>query len=99
MGILISRNQTCGLCQSPLGSENRIGFPAFVPKNHRFSQYSDCVYHERCFNQWPNQVTFLALYEAYKEVWKTRPRGASMAQADAWGKHAFDKIFAAGMLK
>jgi len=98
MAQIIAGKTTCLLCGNKIHNiDEAIAFPAFVPEGHVFHQFSDGVFHRRCFAAWEHHERFQELYDAYVRVWKSRPSNLSVNELEKWGKSAFDKIFREGM--
>ncbi len=73
--------------------------PAFVPRGHEFSAFSDGVFHRDCFAKWEEHERFQQLYNDYDRVWKTRPSNLAFEEIEEWGRQAFEKVFSEGMVE
>lgn len=91
MALIFPGKTTCALCQRIIETEDEvIGFPAFLPSEHRFYRYSDAAFHRQCFQEWPDGPEFEHLYQRFRRIWESRPKNlASLEEIDAWGKKAF----------
>lgn len=94
MALLFPGKTPCVLCGRVIQNEERaVGFPAFLPKHHRFHRYSDEVFHDQCFQTWPDKFEFERLYQNYRDIWESRPRHfSSLEEVEAWGKEAFKDL-------
>ena len=93
MALIIAGKTKCVICGKVLDpSDEVIGFPAFIPPGHEFSGYSDSAFHPTCFQLWSDHDRFQQLYDNYRKVWDSRPSDLSFAEAEEWGKHAFDDV-------
>ena len=100
MAQIIPGKTNCCICGEPIASAtDAIGFPAFVPYGHEFERYSDCAFHYGCFMSWDKHERFQKLYDDYKRIWGSRPKELTLEEFEAWGKAAFDELFARGMTK
>ena len=99
MAQIVSGKSKCRICGEVIDlSHKPIAFPAFVPRDHEFSEYADSVFHSKCFESWKDHRRFQELYEHYRQVWGSRPSDLSFVEIDDWGKHAFDEVFHKGMI-
>lgn len=91
MALFFPGKTACILCgQVILRSEDAIGFPAFLPKQHRLQRFSDSVFHIRCYQAWPEKTDFEQIYRKYLEIWDSRPRNLdSLKDIEDWGRDAF----------
>ena len=98
MAIFIEGKSICVRCGKTIESSAEVvGFPAFVPKNHEFSDFSDAAFHKECFLAWKDHEQFQSLYSDYERVWKSRPSDLSFEEIEEWGKQAFAQVFENGM--
>lgn len=98
MANVILGKTRCVICRKAIESlQDAIAFPAFVPAGHEFSAFSDGVFHEACFKEWDKHLQFQRLYDEYKRIWESQPKGLSFEEIDAWGKRAFAELFREGM--
>jgi hypothetical protein len=88
---LILDGTTCRLCGKQLRSgEELASFPAFLPAEHRLARYSDAAFHHACFEESIDHEEVETLYELYRSIWASRPRGLkTVAEMEAWSRHAF----------
>lgn len=91
MVLLLPGHTKCRLCSAViLENDEVVGFPAFLTTAHRFHQFSDSVFHERCFEACPERDAVLAVYTRWSEIWDARPRDLKTLEAmEAWGIEAF----------
>ena len=95
MAIVFQGKTQCRLCGRSLESKSEaMAFPAFVPKGHFFSSYSDSAYHRECLDKWEHRDAFLSLYAAYRAVWESRPVGLGYEEAALWFQERLEKVFA-----
>ena len=74
MAIIIKGKSKCTICNNVIADcDDIIAFPAFIPSDHIFSQYSDAAYHSDCFASWEYGKELLALYEGYNAIYSQRP--------------------------
>jgi hypothetical protein len=98
MVITISKKTTCALCGEILDSSPAsVGFPAFVPKGHKFAAFSDSAFHQACFQRWEHHAEFEQLFRDYQRIWESRPKDVGLAEAEEWGRSVFNELFAPGM--
>ena len=98
MAILVEGKTHCRLCGKEIrNASEALAFPAFIPKGHVYSDYSDSAYHRECFTEWQHQAAFLSLYEAYRQVWESRPAGLPYEKAARWFQESINRVFSAGM--
>lgn len=95
MALIIPGKTPCSLCEQPISNaEDAIGFPAFLPKYHHLSRFSDNTFHIQCFQSWSKRQEFEQLYQTYRSIWDSRPRELkTLKESEAWGKEAFKKFF------
>jgi hypothetical protein len=94
MALFFSGKTTCLLCGEILQTETEIlGFPAFIPKSHSLSEYSEGVFHRNCYENWGRKDEFALLYKKYCEIWNSRPAHLkSLKEIEDWGKKAFKDL-------
>ncbi len=99
MAQFIAGKTKCCICGNAiLTTEEIVAIPAFVPKGHVFSSYSDGTFHKDCFLVWEDHEQFKSLYDDYQRIWDSRPRNISFHEMEEWGEFAFAKVFEKGML-
>lgn len=65
---------TCALCSAAITEEaDKIAFPEFLPEGHHLRQYSNAVFHRKCFNEWQRRDEFLEIFERWKRIYRERP--------------------------
>ena len=91
MAIIICGSTPCGLCREPLLKEDYIvAFPAFLPQEHELGRFSDGAFHHDCWDAEPARREFECLYERYRAIWESRPRGRrTLGEMRAWSQEAF----------
>jgi hypothetical protein len=94
MAIFISGKSTCRICgQVLLQDQEKVGFTHFLPKSHKWWEYSDGVFHRACFESWPDHEEFNKLYKRFREIWDSRPKDlTSMEEKDKWMREAFKEF-------
>jgi len=99
MAVIVPNKTKCVICGDVIiSAKDAVAFPAFIPCGHKFSQFSDSVFHADCFSSWSERETFQSLYDTYRKIWDTRPSNLeSLEDIEAWGRNAFDDLFAPGM--
>jgi hypothetical protein len=74
MAIVIPGKSCCVLCGELIATpEIAIAFPAFIPPRHELARFSDQVFHRECYVRWHEHNRFQALYDAYLQIWSSRP--------------------------
>jgi hypothetical protein len=91
MALVFIGKTECGVCGAPIcEGEDRVAFPAFLPKTHRLWKYSDGVFHSKCFADDPNSGEVQSLYQQFRSIWEKRPKDLKTnEEREAWGKSAF----------
>ena len=96
MAQIILGVSTCVLCGRVI-KKDFVGFPAFLPVTHRFGEYSDGVFHRKCFYAWKDHEEFLGLYNRFCEIWDSRPSELKTPEGiDEWGRKALIEFFDEG---
>lgn len=95
MALFIPGKSVCVLCGQPILKREEVAcFPAFLPNEHRFHNFSDSVFHEKCYETWPNREEFDQLYRRFREAWENRPKNLkSLEEIEEWGKQAFKDLW------
>lgn len=92
--MIITSGAKCVACSRTVEDiDEAVAFPAFVPKWHELSNYSDCVFHKKCFYGWSGHEELQDLYNRYLEAWEHRPKDASSSEIDAWVKDMHVNLF------
>jgi len=72
MSIFVSGKSVCWICEKVLHTKNAdqgfIGFPAFLPQDHRLGRFSDVVMHDSCFWACPESTEVEALYKEFEKL-------------------------------
>jgi hypothetical protein len=91
MALVFMGKTSCGVCGVPIcEGEDRVAFPAFLPKTHRLWKYSDGVFHSKCLVDSPDSTEVQNLYQQWRSIWEKRPRNLMTdEEREAWGKSAF----------
>jgi hypothetical protein len=90
MALFIPGKTICPICkQTIMDGMEIIAFPAFLPKGHALSKYSDAVFHRGCFEKAPHRDEVQSIYKRYCDIWESRPRNLkSLEEIEAWGREA-----------
>ena len=91
MALVIPGKSVCHLCGAVLQEHDEVeAFPAFLPPSHELGDFSDAVFHSKCFEADPRAQDVRALYRRYREIWDSRPRDLkTLEEIEAWGRQAF----------
>jgi hypothetical protein len=91
MALFLPGKTNCGLCHDVIAvGEPFTCFPAFIAFDHPLGKFSDAVFHSRCFEQCPERPAIEKLYNQFRQIWDSRPRGLkTLAEMEAWGIEAF----------
>jgi len=95
MALIFWGSTRCRLCERVLYQQDEVvAFAAFLPVGHPLHSYSDCAFHRRCFQEWPDGPEFERLYQRFQDVWASRPRNlTSLEEMEAWGEKAIKPLF------
>ena len=101
LAIFIAGKTKCIECNEIIFSErNTVAFPAFIPTGHKYSKYSDGIFHRECFDKWSDRTEFDLLYQQYLQVWDNRPDNlTSIIEIEEWGRKAFEELHTRWMAK
>lgn len=91
MTLVLSGISACKLCGKTIEEYDAIAaFPAFLPYEHKFGQFSDAAMHEACFQAHPDYVAVEDMYKAFRMIMDSWPQGLkTLEEAEAWHKEAF----------
>ena len=89
MALFIKGKTPCALCGLPIMTDDAVLFPAFLGPGHRLHEFSDGVFHSRCFEAWGDRHEFARLYAKFRRIMDSRPRNVSMEEAERWAAEAF----------
>jgi len=89
--MIIHGKSQCLLCQKVLNKEDKIvGFPAFLPYDHKYGRFSDAACHKECFVKDPDHGAVEDMLTVYHMILDSRPRDLkTLAEMDAWTREAF----------
>jgi hypothetical protein len=95
MALIISGVTQCVLCGHIIArAADAVGFPAFLPKEHRLYPFSDAAFHTRCYETWAEKTPFEHLYFKYRVIWENRPKDLkTIDEIEAWGEKAFAEFY------
>src|SRR5271154_2912620 len=91
MTLVLSGVSVCKLCGKTIEEYDAIaGFPAFLPYDHKFGQFSDAAMHEVCFKSHPDCGAVEDMYTAFRMIMDSHPQGfTTLEEVEAWQKEAF----------
>ncbi|CAN5679998.1 hypothetical protein BH11MYX4_BH11MYX4_50230 [soil metagenome] len=91
MALILPGKTPCMLCNNPIqSSEDVVAFPAFLPRKHELSLFSDAPFHRACFEADPRSAQVNEVYGRYRAIWESRPTHLKkMEDIEAWGREAF----------
>ena len=91
MTLVLSGVSVCKLCGNTIEERDTIAaFPAFLPFDHKFGQFSDAVMHETCFKAYPDFGAIGDMYKAFRMIMDSYPRDLkTLEEVETWQKEAF----------
>jgi hypothetical protein len=91
VALFFAGKTTCSRCGKIVESgRDAILFPAFLRRDHRLGKFSDAVFHKTCYGEWPDRTEFEAIFQRYRQIWDSRPKGLkTIEEIEAWGREAF----------
>jgi hypothetical protein len=90
MAIIFEGLTECHICKQVLQAGDEItAFPAFLKNTHPLWEYSDAAMHTRCYEACPDKPEMDRLYARFREIWDSRPLGATWEEIEEWGRTAF----------
>jgi hypothetical protein len=95
MAIIIAGESRCPICGKVIDKGVAVAtFPAFLPRGHELSAFSDAAFHRACFDAHPSAARVKDLYARYQRVWDDRPRDLkTLADVEAWQRAAFGGLW------
>ena len=81
----------CSICHEVIEkSEDLMGFPAFIPYDHKYGLFSDAALHKACYEKHPDREAVDGLLAAYKMILNSRPRNLkTLEEMEVWSREAF----------
>jgi hypothetical protein len=91
MTLVLPGVSACKLCGKIIEKDDAIaGFPAFLPYDHKFGQFSDAAMHEACFQAYPDCGAVEDMYKAFRMIMDSHPSDLkTLEEVEAWQKEAF----------
>ena len=67
MVMILRGRSKCPLCDEVLAEKDSvIAFPAFIPRGHQLSSFSDAAFHLPCFQKHEDADDVVALYNDHR---------------------------------
>jgi hypothetical protein len=74
MALVIRGKTTCSVCGLILEpNQDVVGFPHFLPPDHRLWRFSDSAMHNSCYEQWEHHDYFGTVLRKRTKLWDDRP--------------------------